>query len=1632
MKTCINIVKIFVVFLLIQCINAQKVDVNINFLNSADYTYSAWNNNRVNIFDVELVNTTSESLPFYIDIKLDWNGEEGLSGKSKSDILLAGETKIYNHSQLIGPDAVNAMFSGQAQGWDSNLFEQIYDLGYLPSGEYILNIDVFRSDDDTTKIGSEVHTFTKVELDKSIVIETEPTEYLDYINPYSATLKWSHNLDYSDFSDRLRIGYRLKVALYKGEEIHTPTEALEDESYIIYDNDWQKLTFAYFQWPIQLVDREYFLPFNQVTSYEGRDLQPDAFLCGHQYVYQIEAREYDCESASFSIDDCEPEGIWGWDYPVKSIIGSFRYGDKPILNDMVNSDQYPDVLPLFEWSEDPSIPACTNHPGYEIEITSTDGESFFKLIESAPSSEALQYPSSEEGLVPGKKYKWRIRLNSAEKNNSMWTSNFKEFSLQNIKLESPIGNSIVDDVFPAFEIIGPQNISYYSMLIGDENDESVDNVEIYNAIDEITTFPGKWDYPKQNITEELYPGQTYYWKLKIEDENGTPISHLASEDSEAIEKFNIRKINLMEPSNAEESILLNQTFTWLGPNNVPGYEFLLSDSEDKEIENEKFSIDIDTSPSGPQTYTYQYDGEFPLEYEKIYYWKVIPLNSDGGEGPRSSHSEIWEFKTLDFPKIGESVESSTIDSRIPIIKIDKSNFSSSDDIDFSIIIYSDIGGSNIVEEIIGISLSSFPYIYSVGPEVLEFGLTYYIQIIPTKGGENYGTPSTIIPFIIPEQTDDQLQCLISCEFVPNEEPEILTSVLNDLEDASEYLVLFSENEDMSSPFTQIIESGETQIRISDNLDWGKTYYTQVIALNSDGDEFGIPSEITSVDVEEKPGMNEQTAMEVELVVGSTNPVFKIINDITGANGYRITVSTEPDMSVVHSQIIAINTTEIKYSRSEKPLDFGKSYFVTAQGLDGEIPHGIESSIVGFFIANITPPKPIIGDLFKWEASIPPADKYLLEVSLLEDFSVLVFEKTIETNFYNLKMSELEYNKHYYWRIQPLNSESNMFGSPSSISFFKSEAPPKPVLNIATSEVSTLPSFSWSGIDIASEYQISVSENPEMEDFIWQINITNTSVSYPESAKLLTFSTKYYWKVIALGENKNILSFSDIASFLTKSTYPVLGLVPDGGIETFSPTLEWKSNDKVALYRILVANNIEMNPFIIDQESSTNSFSVEFGILESGKKYYWIVDGLNENGESLAGPSNTALILMPSENNIPLISPIGAEKLNTLTPLFKWGSLVGTNTYKLEISTDSDFANIIFTSQVSGNENILSDENKLNNSTNYFWRVEGINENDIIISSIESFITPDISELVIQTLEDGEVISLTNPTFTWQSASEISSFAFRISDNIEFSESSNYVTGASSFKYPSSEPELQFDISYYWQISPLNKEGNQIGDWTAVRQFSINAASIVDLELPENESIETTSNPNFEWNKIEIASKYEIQVSSSIDFSEMLWSSDEIIENSTLYPSSGGEQLVYDKNYYWRVRALGESAPLGDFSTPFSFKISGDYKVQLEGPLKESESLLPYFSWEAINGAESYRLTVGSDESLSTIIYTVESKEVFQQYLKSDPPLNFKTSVYWQVIALDENGDSIGDPSSTGKFDTPNGAIVIEFIFGTQK
>ena len=87
----------------------------------------------------------------------------------------------------------------------------------------------------------------------------------------------------------------------------------------------------------------------------------------------------------------------------------------------------------------------------------------------------------------------------------------------------------------------------------------------------------------------------------------------------------------------------------------------------------------------------------------------------------------------------------------------------------------------------------------------------------------------------------------------------------------------------------------------------------------------------------------------------------------------------------------------------------------------------------------------------------------------------------------------------------------------------------------------------------------------------------------------------------------------------------------------------------------------------------------------------------------------------------------------------------------------------------------------------------------------------------------------------------------------------------------------------------------------------------DLIRPENGSEIQYTHVVFEWEQIPEASSYEIEISTSPDFSESMV---QHIDNSLLFIEK--ELIDWDQTYFWRLRPVFSSSNIGPWSEVFSF------------------------------------------------------------------------------------------------------------------
>jgi hypothetical protein len=181
-------------------------------------------------------------------------------------------------------------------------------------------------------------------------------------------------------------------------------------------------------------------------------------------------------------------------------------------------------------------------------------------------------------------------------------------------------------------------------------------------------------------------------------------------------------------------------------------------------------------------------------------------------------------------------------------------------------------------------------------------------------------------------------------------------------------------------------------------------------------------------------------------------------------------------------------------------------------------------------------------------------------------------------------------------------------------------------------------------------------------------------------------------------------------------------------------------------------------------------------------------------------------------------------------------------------------------------------------------------------------------------------------------------------------------------------------TYYWGITPVDAQGNK-GTPSPVGSFtwlwpSTTATRLADLvDAPE------VMDPQFSWDPVPGAVRYEVEVNPSQDFAP---GSKVCCTSSTVATSLTPTVLFKDNVYYWRMRAIDADGNAGMWNVGPSFTKAFAKSPPVAAPvaknLRMSDNLadpgsdvapatqgyqtkVPILRWDAVPGASSYHVEV---------------------------------------------------------------------------
>ncbi len=482
------------------------------------------------------------------------------------------------------------------------------------------------------------------------------------------------------------------------------------------------------------------------------------------------------------------------------------------------------------------------------------------------------------------------------------------------------------------------------------------------------------------------------------------------------------------------------------------------------------------------------------------------------------------------------------------------------------------------------------------------------------------------------------------------------------------------------------------------------------------------------------------------------------------------------------------------------------------------------------------------------------------------------------------------------------------------------------------------------------------------------------------------------------------NFLELENAAPPLSAPVL-LLPANNAENVATSLdfEWEQVVEADQYRIVVAENGQFSsPNAIVADIVTSETSVSISDFAESTNYGWRVRSeVTDNNVVSAWSETFFFTTIVGIADAPVNQEPADESINIPTTVaLKWNTVAGAVTYDVQLADNQNFDDPIVDNFTPNTSFTVTG---LDVFTEYFWRVRAVNpggESDW--STTTSFSTSGLQTPTLSTPADSTENLTGLIAFSWEEAISAESYQVQISRNSNFELRIDSTLTGTTLELE----DLQKNARYYWRVRSLN-ETDGASSWSGVFTFTTlpDLPAIPLLIGPADEATGLMTSVNLQWRRVSDAATYEVQLSTSSEFSDLTFESE---DSSTMATVEG---LDFLQKYYWRVRALN-AAGAGDWSEvrEFTTRMEKPARVSLSSPEDETVVTEENISleWDTAASAEWYRVQVSKTADFTIRLDTtnIDATSFFYEF-------DEEATYFWRVRA--ENTDDQGDWSEVRSF-----------------
>ncbi|MGA7304631.1 MAG: T9SS type A sorting domain-containing protein [Rhodothermales bacterium] len=744
------------------------------------------------------------------------------------------------------------------------------------------------------------------------------------------------------------------------------------------------------------------------------------------------------------------------------------------------------------------------------------------------------------------------------------------------------------------------------------------------------------------------------------------------------------------------------------------------------------------------------------------------------------------------------------------------------------------------------------------------------------------------------------------------------------------------------------------------------------------------------------------------------------NAVIGATSYSVQVSKSANMSspIVDESSVAATSLSIG------PLDPSTIYHwrVRADNAAADLWSSVWSFVTGTGapgqVTLISPAdnatSVATGPTFKWH-KVASASSYRFDLSTDSGFgSFVVSQSPIADTTYTPSVA-LDNGQEYFWRVRGSNGTGD--GDFSATFSFETavSAPGTPTLNSPANgalAVSITPTFTWNAVTQglaktadgqtgADTYDIDVATDGNFNSkVVSETGLTGTS--YDQAA--LANGVQYFWRVRGVntagpGPWSATFNFTTIAGGAEQVT---LSSPANGATEVdLSPTLVWNAVSGAATYQVELSKQSNFTSLALNLNSVGGTQTQVTG-LDGSTLYYWRVRANNSGSENWSETwSFTTGSGTPDQ--VTLLSPIDGSTNTPVNVTLSWNQAQKAEAYQVQVATDTKFENLLIDlTGVSGTSMMLSD---LIYGQIYSWRVRGTNsvtEGEWSTRRDFQTVRGGDRQVKIVSPEGGATGIPLETELVWNKVDGATSYHVQVATSFSFNLSSIVYEESQHPDTVFALTDLAPDTTYAWRVLASNAGGS---NWSITASFLTGngVPSQVVLESPLNDAVDIDLEPELIWTVPTRATSFNLEVALDEEFSTVLLSetglTDVVFQAPELDPVT---------DYFWRVQGVNQDGA-GPWSETRKFTTIGvapPAPAVLISPLNGAAevSYKPLFSWNASEGATSYKLEVATNPTFSTVTIAVVVAQPFFQ----SAGLSLGQGYYWRVEARNAGGSALSE------------------------